>query len=183
MLDIRFIRENPELVQDHAQKKGYEVNITELLELYATSVALEQKQDALREEKNSLSARQSDGRPSDEVIERGRAIRDEIQQNDEATLAASRAYQAVLWQIPNVMQPDVPVGREEDSVEIKQWGQQTSGAIDHLDFAVKRDWVDFERGAKVAGAKFYYLKGDLALLENAITQFALNLVLSKGLPI
>jgi seryl-tRNA synthetase len=180
MLDIRFIRENPELVQDHAQKKGYEVNITELLELYATSVALEQKQDALREEKNSLSARQSDGRPSDEVIERGRAIRDEIQQNDEATLAASRAYQAVLWQIPNVMQPDVPVGREEDSVEIKQWGQQTSGAIDHLDFAVKRDWVDFERGAKVAGAKFYYLKGDLALLENAITQFALNLVLSKG---
>jgi seryl-tRNA synthetase len=180
MLDIRFIRENPELVQDHAQKKGYEVNITELLELYATAVALEQKQDALREEKNSLSASKSDGRPSDEVIERGRAIRAEIQQNDEATSAAAKAYQAVLWQIPNVMQPDVPVGREEDSVEIKQWGQQTSGAIDHLDFAVKRDWVDFERGAKVAGAKFYYLKGDLALLENAITQFALNLVLSKG---
>ncbi|HEY8886238.1 MAG TPA: serine--tRNA ligase [Candidatus Microsaccharimonas sp.] len=180
MLDIRFIKENPELVQDHAKKKGYTVNIAELLELYAISVELGQKQDALREEKNSLSANQSGGRPSDEVIERGRAIRDEIQQNDEAALAATKAYQDILWQIPNTMQPDVPVGGEEDSVEIKTWGEKTSGAIDHLDFAVKRDWVDFERGAKVAGAKFYYLKGDLALLENAITQFALHLVLTKG---
>jgi len=180
MLDIRFIRENPELVQDHAEKKGYTVNITELLELHTKAVELGQKQDLLREEKNSLSASQKGGRPSDEAIERGRSIRDAIQQNDEAFLAATKAYQDILWQIPNTMQPDVPIGGEEDSVEIKQWGEQTSGAIDHLDFAVKRDWVDFERGAKVAGAKFYYLKGDLALLENAITQFALNLVLSKG---
>jgi seryl-tRNA synthetase len=180
MLDIRFIRENPELVQDHAQKKGYTVNIQEVLDLYSKAVELGQKQDALRAEKNSLSANQSGGKPSDEVIERGRAIRDEIAQNDEAFLTATKAYEAAMWQIPNIMQDGVPVGGEEDSVEIKQWGEQNSGAIDHLDFATKRDWVDFERGAKVAGAKFYYLKGDLALLENAITQFALNLVLSKG---
>ncbi len=180
MLDIRFIKENPDLVQAHAEKKGYKVNISELLDLYAQSVELGQKQDALREEKNSLSATQGAGRPSDEVIERGRALRDEIQQNEEAFSNATKAYQDNLWQIPNILQDDVPIGGEEDSVEIKKWGDQTSGAIDHLDFATKRDWVDFERGAKVAGAKFYYLKGDLALLENAITQFALNLVLSKG---
>jgi len=180
MLDIRFIKENPDLVQAHAEKKGYKVNISELLDLYAQSVELGQKQDALREEKNSLSATQGAGRPSDEVIERGRALRDEIQQNEEAFSNATKAYQDSLWQIPNILQDDVPIGGEEDSVEIKKWGDQTSGAIDHLDFATKRDWVDFERGAKVAGAKFYYLKGDLALLENAITQFALNLVLSKG---
>lgn len=180
MLDIRFIKENAELVQDHAQKKGYKVNISEVLDLYAKAVELGQKQDGLRAEKNSLSASQDGGKPSQEVIERGRAIRDEIAQNDEAFLAATKAYEDAMWGIPNIMQPDVPVGGEEDSVEIKKWGEQNTGAVDHLDFAVKRDWVDFERGAKVAGAKFYYLKGDLALLENAITQFALNLVLSKG---
>ena len=180
MLDIRFIKENPELVQDHAQKKGYTVNIAELLDLHATAVELGQKQDTLREEKNNLSANQIGGRPSEEVIERGRAIREEIAQNDEASIAATKAYEDMMWGVPNIMQPDVPVGGEEDSVEIKKWGEQNSGAVDHLDFAVKRDWVDFERGAKVAGAKFYYLKGDLALLENAITQFALNFVLSKG---
>lgn len=180
MLDIRFIRDNPELVQENAQKKGYTVTISEVLDLYAKAVELGQKQDILRAEKNTLSAQQSGGRPSDEAIERGRAIRAEIAENDDAFAAATKAYDDLLWQIPNVMQPGVPVGGEEDSVEIKKWGEQNSGAIDHLDFALKRDWVDFERGAKVAGAKFYYLKGDLALLENAITQFALNLVLSKG---
>ena len=180
MLDIRFIKENSELVQDHAQKKGYTVNIAELLDLHAKAVELGQKQDTLREEKNSLSANQSAGKPSSEIIERGRAIREEIAQNDGASMAATKAYEDMMWGIPNIMQPDVPVGGEEDSVEIKKWGEQNYGAIDHLDFAVKRDWVDFERGAKVAGAKFYYLKGDLALLENAITQFALKLVLSKG---
>jgi seryl-tRNA synthetase len=82
--------------------------------------------------------------------------------------------------VPNVTASDVPVGGEEDSVEIKQVGQQPTGAKDHQDFAVARDWLDFERGAKVAGAKFYYLKGDLALLENAITQYALDFVTKKG---
>ncbi|MFA6609165.1 MAG: serine--tRNA ligase, partial [Candidatus Paceibacterota bacterium] len=82
--------------------------------------------------------------------------------------------------VPNLSADDVPVGGEEDSVEIKKWGEQTTGAKDHLDLAVERDWIDFERGAKVAGAKFYFLKGDLALLENAITQYALDFVTKKG---
>lgn len=87
---------------------------------------------------------------------------------------------ALLKKVPNVIFEDVPLGGEEDSVEVKRWGEQTTGAADHLDFATKRDWVDFERGAKVAGAKFYYLKGDLALLENALLQFALEFVTKQG---
>jgi len=67
-----------------------------------------------------------------------------------------------------------------DSVEIKKWGENKAEALDHLELALSRDWIDFERGAKVAGNKFYYLKGDLALLENAIYQFALNFVIEKG---
>jgi len=87
----------------------------------------------------------------------------------------------MMWSIPNVIQDDVPIGGEELSVEIKKFGEQTTGAEDHLELALRKDWVDFDRGAKVAGAKFYYLKGNLALLENAITQFALDFVLKKGL--
>ena len=82
--------------------------------------------------------------------------------------------------IPNIAKDDVPVGGEELSVEVARYGEQATGAQDHLDFMTERGWVDFERGTKVAGPKFYFLKGDLALLENAITQFALNFILAKG---
>ncbi|MCX6729132.1 MAG: serine--tRNA ligase [Candidatus Saccharibacteria bacterium] len=78
-----------------------------------------------------------------------------------------------------MMMADVPIGGEQDSVEISRYGETKQGALDHLDLAVKKDWVDFERGAKVSGTKFYYLKGDLALLENAITQYALQFVTQK----
>jgi len=93
---------------------------------------------------------------------------------------AEEKFAAAFNWLPNMMQPDVPLGGEEDSVEIKAWGEKTEGAVAHLDFATKRDWVDFERGAKVAGAKFYYLKGDMALLENALTQYGLTFLTQKG---
>lgn len=179
MLDIRFIRENPDLVREHAEKKGYNVDIAQLLKLDETRRTQQQQADALREQRNALS-NQLKGQPAPEVIEQVKGIKEELSQI-EATLSQTDAeYQDILNSIPNTLQPDVPIGGEEDSVEIRTWGEQTKGATDHLDFAVKRDWVDFERGAKVAGAKFYYLKGDLALLENAITQFALDFVLKKG---
>ncbi|TWP08381.1 serine--tRNA ligase, partial [TM7 phylum sp. oral taxon 350] len=86
----------------------------------------------------------------------------------------------LMMNVPNMIFDDVPLGDEEDSVVVKTVGDTKTGAKDHLDYCVKRDWVDFDRGAKVAGTKFYYLKGDLALLENAITQYALNFLIKKG---
>jgi seryl-tRNA synthetase len=82
--------------------------------------------------------------------------------------------------VPNPAFEDVPLGDETASTEVRTVGEQTAGAVDHLDYASERGWVDFERGAKVAGAKFYFLKGDLALLENAVVQYALELTTSKG---
>lgn len=120
------------------------------------------------------------GKPSDELIIEAKAIKDELAGIEPDLKIAEDQYNVLMAQIPNIMQADVPLGGEENSVEIKKWGEQKSGAVDHLDFAVKRDWVDFERGAKVASSKFYFLKGDLALLENAITQFALDFVTKKG---
>lgn len=180
MLDIRFIRENADLVADHAAKKGYaNVDIQKLLDVDARRREAQQKIDALREERNAIANELKSG-PKPELIERGKALKEEVAELEAQSAPLDAEYDELINQVPNILQPDVPIGGEEDSVEIKKWGEQNSGAVDHLDFATKRDWVDFERGAKVAGAKFYYLKGDLALLENAVTQFALSKVLEKG---
>jgi seryl-tRNA synthetase len=179
MLDIRFIRENPEKVQQAAKEKGYNVSISELLEKDTDRKNLQAQVDELREKRNQNAAKMKGGKPEQALIDEGKQIKIELAERESYLTAAEKEFTDLLWQVPNITFDDVPVGGEEDSVEIKQWGEKKSGAIDHLDFAVKRDWVDFERGAKVAGAKFYYLKGDLALLENAIIQFALSKLLEK----
>jgi seryl-tRNA synthetase len=180
MLDIRFIRENPDAVQENAKSKGYTVDVAQLLRLDETKRTMQQKADELREKRNTISSQLQGGKPSDDLIAKAKTIKDELAGIEPELRATEESFNTLMSQIPNMMQSDVPLGGEEDSVEIKRWGEQNKGAIDHLDFAVARDWVDFERGSKVAGAKFYFLKGDLALLENAITQFALDFVSKKG---
>ena len=181
MLDIKFIRENPEKVQDSADKKGYRVSIKDLLMADERRRELQQQVDLLRERRNAVASQMKGGRPSPDLIAEGKSIKEDLMDLEAKFNEVDADYQAQLNGIPNVIFDDVPEGGEEDSVEIKAWGEKKSGATDHLDYATSRDWVDFERGAKVAGAKFYYLKGDLALLENAIIQFALNKLVAKGL--
>lgn len=181
MLDIQFIRENANLVQRKAQEKGYKhVSVADLLqadELRRTALA---EVEDLRAKRNTLTSAMKGAKPTDQQLAEGRSLKDALATKESQLAPLEEKYQTLLQAIPNLTQDDVPLGGEEDSVEIKKWGKQTTGAIDHLDFAQARDWVDFERGSKVAGAKFYYLKGDLALLENAITQFALNYITNLG---
>jgi seryl-tRNA synthetase len=180
MLDIRFIRENPDQVQQAAKDKGYDVSISELLRLDDERRGLQQQVDELREKRNNNAAKMKGGKPEQSLIDEGKQIKIELAEREGYLATAEREFNESINSVPNIIFDDVPVGGEEDSVEIKVWGEKNTGAIDHLDYAISRDWVDFERGAKVAGAKFYYLKGDLALLENAITQFALDLLVKKG---
>lgn len=180
MLDIRFIRKNAEAVQAAARNKGYTVSIEELLRRDDDRRQLQQQVDELRTRRNQIAAQMKGGKPDQALIDEGKQLKIELAKREEYLRSAESEVEALLVQVPNITFEDVPLGGEEDSVEIKRWGEQKTGAIDHLDFALKRDWVDFERGARVAGAKFYYLKGDLALLENAITQFALNFLIQKG---
>ena len=181
MLDIQFIRDNHELVQTKSEQKGYKnVDVAALLSLDVTRRTRISQIDELRARRNSQAAELKQGKPSDEQIRSGKQLKEEAA-NIEADLSLiNEQYVAMLMGIPNVAKDDVPVGGEEDSVEVATYGDKVTGAEDHLDFMTKRDWVDFERGTKVAGPKFYFLKGDLALLENAITQYALNFVLAKG---
>ncbi|NTW61816.1 serine--tRNA ligase [Candidatus Saccharibacteria bacterium] len=180
MLDIKFIRENAELVQANAIGKGYRRDISELIATDDARRGAQVRADVLREKRNQIASQTKGGKPTPELIAEGKAVKDDLLKVESDLQQLNGKFFTLLNAVPNMILPDVPPGGEEDSVEVKRFGEQKTGAKDHLDFAVSRDWVDFERGAKVAGAKFYYLKGDLALLENAIYQFALDFIVKKG---
>ena len=180
MIDIQIIRDNPELVAEKSKQKGYDVDITQLLGLDTERRELQGRVDALRQRRNEVAASIKGQKPSDEVIAQGKEVKEQLVDLEHKLNSIDREFQVLLNRVPNLTFDDVPVGGEADSVEIKQWGGQPTGARDHLDIAEERNWIDFERGAKVAGAKFYFLKGDLALLENALTQYALDFVIKKG---
>lgn len=180
MLDIRFIRENAEKVQQSAEQKGYDINIATLLQQDDERRKLQQQVDELRTQRNKIAAQMKGGRPAPELVEQGKALKTELAAAEERLRGVETEFQAAMDAVPNITLEDVPLGGEEDSVEVKAWGDRRESAKDHLDFATERGWLDFERGAKVAGTKFYYVKGDLMLLENAIYQYALNLLIEKG---
>ncbi len=180
MLDIRYIRENAETVQQNATKKGYKVDVSQLLKFDEERRALQTQIDLLRSKRNEIASKMKNQRPEESLIEEGRNLKAQISDLESEYNKTDEQYSELLFTIPNMVKDDVPLGGENDGVEVKRHGEQTTGASDHLDFAIKRDWLDFERGTKIAGSKFYFLKGDLALLENAIYQFALNFIVDKG---
>jgi seryl-tRNA synthetase len=181
MLDIQFIRKNADLVQKRAEEKGYKnVRVAELLGLDVERRSKLTELEELRARRNSLTAAMKGQKPTEDQLTTGKQLKEEIGTREDELKVIDARYNEQIVGIPNVAFDDVPVGGEEDSVEIKVVGDKPTGAQDHLEFVAKRDWVDFDRGAKVAGAKFYFLKGDLALLENALIQYALNFVVGKG---
>ncbi len=182
MIDIQIVRNNPELVEKKANEKGYKVDVKKLLALDRERRELLITVENLRAKRNENAAKmkQAGGKPDQALMDEGKQIKVELAKREGFLNETDQQWMELLRAIPNLTFDDVPIGDESKSVEIKKWGDQNKEGRDHLDFAVSRGWLDFDRGAKVAGTKFYFLKGDLALLENAITQYALNFVLSKG---
>lgn len=181
MLDIRYIREHADRVQESAKNKGYnDVSIARLLDTDEQRRQLQQQVDELRTRRNEIAGQMKGGKPAPELVEKGRSLKGKLAELESELHDVDADFQAQMDAVPNITLDDVPLGGESDSVEVKEWGDKRQSAEDHLDFATGRDWLDFERGAKVAGTKFYYIKGDLMLLENAIYQYALNLLISKG---
>ena len=180
MLDIKFIRENLELVEKSTKEKGYKTDIKEILKLDDERKAVLAEAEALRARRNEIAGQMKGGKPSDELIAEGKKIKEELSEVEGRLAKIEGELTTGLKAVPNVIFDDVPLGGEECSVEVKKWGENHATGVDHLDYATSRDWVDFERGAKVAGAKFYYLKGGLALLENALLQYGLSKVLEHG---
>ena len=181
MLDINFIRNNKELVEHSIKEKMYKnVNLDEILALDDKRKSLLQQVEALRKERNDNTAKMKNGKPSDELIAKGKEIKEKLSTLEADLSNFEKELNTKLKTVPNVIFDDVPLGDESASVEVKKWGECKTTGVDHLDYAISRDWVDFERGAKVAGAKFYYVKGGLALLENALIQFGIKKIVEHG---
>lgn len=181
MIDIQILRDNPELIKQKSAEKKVDVEIDRVFSLDIQYRELLQQVEQLRAQKNEVSAQMKNGQPNQELIDQGKQIKVELSDREELLAKSKVELDVLLNAIPNPHFDNVPVGSEEDSVEVARFGDcDSTGAKDHLDYATERGWVDFERGAKVSGSKFYFLQGDLALLENALLQFGLSVMAEEG---
>ena len=178
MLDIRYIRENAEKVQKAAKAKGYDVSIDELLTKDDARRELQKTVDDLRERRNQIAASMKGGKPEQAQIDEGKQLKVELAEREEYLKAAEAEYTELLKLVPNMPADDVPVGASEDeNVEVKKVGEIPEFSFtpkNHYEIAEARGWLDKERAAKVAGARFAYVMGDLVLLQQAIIQFVMN---------
>ncbi len=181
MLDIQFIRENHQIVRDAAAAKNVSVDIDRLLTLDEKRRELMQEVEKLRKARNETAAQMKNGVPAPELIAEGKRIKEVLSELEAQLDPTLLEYKALLNDVPNLFSEDTPLGGEEANKPVAHWGDiQRRDIKDHLTWLEERDLVDFERGAKVAGSKFYYSKGDLARLELALTQFALQKGVEHG---
>ncbi|MGH7157683.1 MAG: serine--tRNA ligase [Candidatus Saccharimonadales bacterium] len=178
MLDIQFIRDNPELVQQKSRQKGYEVEITELLRVDTERRHLLADLEAVRAERNRLNETIKHGKPSLEQIEHGKNLKTQLSGLETRLKPLDEHYLTLLKAVPNMPLDDVPVGTTEEENKIVK----TIGEKSEFDFTPKHDYelgvqadlIDKERAAKIAGARFVYLKGGLVRLQLAIMQFVMQ---------
>ena len=178
MLDIQFIRENPELVAQKVAQKGYPVRITELLEADQKRRELTTQLEALRAKRNENAAQMKGGKPTPELIENGKQIKAQLAELESGYEDVARTYEELLHAVPNMPLEGVPVGATEDeNVVARTVGEPPKFDFEpkqHFEIAEPRDLIDKERAAKIAGSRFAYLKGDLVRLQFAIVQFVMQ---------
>jgi seryl-tRNA synthetase len=181
MIDIQKVREELVVLKNKTEEKRMKVDFDRLVEVDSNHRLLLQEVEALRAKRNEISTKMKNGKPEASLIDMSKSIKVELADRESLLVQSKAELDALMAKIPNPHFDDVPVGDESASVEVSRFGDCTkTGAIDHLDFAMQRGWVDFERGARVAGTKFYFLKGDLALLENALLQYGLSVMAEEG---
>ncbi len=178
MLDIQYIRENPETVKRTSQQKGYNIDVAHLLELDSKRRQLIQKSDELRAQLNKASEDFKNQPPSEEQRASLKQIKEQLVVLEDQQEQIDKVFTPLLRSVPNVFSDDTPTGGEEANREEKKWGEISDKNFeikDHLTWLQQKGLVDFERGAKVAGNKFYFLIGPMVELELAVFQMALTL--------
>ncbi len=189
MLDLRFIRENSEVVRDALKKRGYDDSVVdELLKLDADRREKIKRVEELRNRRNVVSRQigqmKKEGRDITPLQEEMKRVSDEIKALDDDLRRTNESIRDHLLNIPNIPHPSVPVGEdEEDNVEVRRWGEPPEfefQPLNHWDIAETLDIVDFQRAAKIAGARFALMKGAGAKLERALINFMLDHNTSKG---
>jgi seryl-tRNA synthetase len=183
MLDIRFIRENPQLVAEKAKQKGYLVDVDQLLGFDKKRQEQLQRVEELRRARNELAERGKKDRPSEEDIQKGREIKGQLADLEHQLTSIEEELSVLLRKVPNMPHEDVPVGAsEEENVIAREWGDKPKFDFEpktHWQIAEKLGMIDKERAAKVAGSRFAYIKGDLVRLQFALIQFGLDVLTSQ----
>jgi len=173
MLDLKFIRENIDLVREAVASRQDTAPLAEILELDA------ERRQKVMELEGLRHARKQAAREKQVSPDKGRDLRARIRELEEEVRNLDSQLEGLLMQVPNIPQPTVPVGKgEENDVVVRSWGEPKS-----FDFEPKPHWklgeslgiIDFERGVKLSGTRFYVLKGTGARLQRALITFMLDL--------
>jgi len=181
MLDIKFIRENPDLIKEAARKKRINFNIDELLAVEKTRGELLLAVEGMRAEQNSYTdkiAKATNQEERQQMIDQMRVFKETMVSKEEELRDVMEKWRGLMLQVPNVPDISVPEGEsDEQNEEVKRWGEPSHFSFEaksHIELMEKHNMVDFERGTKVAGFRGYFLKGDGVLLANAVWQLALE---------
>ncbi len=176
MLDIKFIRQNPEIVQKKSKEKGIDVNVEHILEIDNKVRGIDLMVQKLREDRNRYAKEKN--------IEKGKEIKENLEIKEKALNALEEELRGLLLKIPNPAKDDVKIGKNDSENEVlRKVGTPkkfTFKVKDHLTLGEALDIIDVERASKISGARFYFLKKEAALLEFALRELAFELLVKEG---
>lgn len=183
MLDIKFVRTNPELVKEALAKRSVDISLDEFLQLDEERRKHLFQVEQLKNRRNVVSEEigrlKRAGEPAEEMVLEMRQVSQSIKELDDKVRSIEEQLHNILLSIPNIPHPSVPVGKDEnDNVEVRRWGKPKEFSFTpkaHWELAEQLDIVDFERGGKVSGARFSFFKGMGARLERALINFMMDL--------
>jgi len=191
MLDIKLIRENPELIKNNMVKRDNPENqkmLDELLDYDKKWRQLLTKLNELRHDRKlvttEIATLKKQGKDAAKELAKAKSIDTEITALEKQVVESEEKVHAYLMRLPNLLHESVPVGKDDsDNVTVRTWGKKPEFSFkmkDHIDLGLSLDIMDIERAGKVAGARFYFLKGLGVLLDNAIMNFGLQEMFKKG---
>lgn len=187
MLDIKFIRENKDLVVEAVRKKNLDFKVDELISVddkrRAILVAVEEMR-AKQNNANAEVASTTDSEKRNALVAEMKILKEAMQAKEAELKEVMKEWQRLMVSVPNIPDMSVPEGQsDKDNKEVKVWGEKTNFSFtpkNHIDIMLALDMADFDRGAKVAGFRGYFLKNDGALLSYAIWQYAMDFFTKKN---
>ena len=188
MLDPKLIKEKPEVIKDMLKARSVEFDLEGLIDSDQKRREFITKTDELRKKKNqvalNISEKKKKGEDISSILAEMKSVSEELSKLEVEQNNIEKKYLKLATSIPNLIHESVPIGEDEESnKEIKKWGNIPEFDFkikDHIDISEDLDLVDLERAAKVAGARFYYLKNDLVRLNQALINFGLDFLREKG---
>lgn len=188
MLDPKLIKEKPEVIKDMLKARSVEFDLEGLINSDQKRREFITKTDELRKKKNqvalNISEKKKKGEDISSILAEMKSVSEELSKLEVEQNNIEKKYLKLATSIPNLIHESVPIGEDEESnKEIKKWGNIPEFDFkikDHIDISEDLDLVDLERAAKVAGARFYYLKNDLVRLNQALINFGLDFLREKG---